>query len=383
MKLIRIFTTSIAIDTLKGQYHFLKNSGIDVLVISGGPQKNLNRIIKREGINHIYIDNLVREIHLAKDVKTLLKLVKIFKKEKPDIVHANTPKASLLSMVAAKICRVENRLYTVTGLRFETTKGIMRNILILMEKITCACATKVIPEGDGVAKVLKRENITKKPLKKIHNGNINGIDLNYFNPCLYDDKFKSSFKERYNISPHDTVLCFIGRLNIDKGIVELVSVFTKIICSKTNLKLFLIGEIEEGSNQLPMKIVDMIHNTENIIFTGWQDDVRPFLSISDLFIFPSHREGFPNVLLQAGAMKVPILTTNVNGAEEIIQEGINGSIIPINNKKILEIKLIELIERPSLLNNMSSNSREIIRTKFNQRDVWEQTLIMYNDLKKA
>ena len=123
------------------------------------------------------LPDLVRPISISQDIKALFELIRVIRKERPDIVHANTPKGSLLGMMAAWWCRVPHRIYLVTGLRFETATGTFRWLLKTMERITCACATKVIPEGEGVKKTLIREKITKKPLQKIHNGNINGIVL--------------------------------------------------------------------------------------------------------------------------------------------------------------------------------------------------------------
>lgn len=166
-----------------------------------------------------------REISLWNDVNSLWRLIKLFRKEKPYIVHANTPKGSLLAMMAAWMTRVPHRVYTVTGLRFETTTGGFRWLLITMERITCWCAIKVIPEGEGVKKTLVRNGIIKKPLKVLLNGNINGVDVEHYLCSAEVLKKMEDIREE----KHTFNFIFVGRLVKDKGINELVRAFMKLI----------------------------------------------------------------------------------------------------------------------------------------------------------
>ena len=242
-KLFRITTVAESLSILlKGQLGFL-NDYYEVVGIASG-KENLKVVEEREGIRVIDVP-MRREIAMVADVVSLFRLIRLFYRERPYIVHANTPKASLLSMIAAWITRVPHRIYTVTGLRFETATGKFRRLLVGMEKITCWCATKVIPEGEGVKKTLMANRITRKPLKVILNGNINGIDIDYFNreAVLADEV------EKLRVSGCYTFV-FVGRLVRDKGIRELVRAFSKLYRQYKHIRLFVVGGLEQKLDSL-------------------------------------------------------------------------------------------------------------------------------------
>lgn len=374
-KIIRVTTVSTSLDALlKGQLNFL-GKYYDVVGVASDVG-TLDNVSKRENIRTINV-SIQREINIKKDIKSLISLIKLLRKEKPNIVHANTPKGSLLSMVAAWITRVPHRVYTVTGLRFETTSGRFRRLLILMEKITCACATKVIPEGDGVKETLIREEITRKPLQKILNGNINGIDLNYFN------RTSSIVQTAMNIkSPIDAfTFCFVGRIVKDKGINELVNAFNMLNKEHKKTHLILVGPFEKDLDPVEPQTEELISNHENISFVGYQNDIRPYLAASDAFVFPSYREGFPNVVLQAGAMELPSIVTDINGCNEIIIDGENGKIIPPQDTKALYKAMKYFVEhKDDIVKHMATNARPMIESRFDQKMVWNAILDMYNSL---
>ena len=294
-KLFRINTIDRSLRLLRGQLRFL-NQEFDVTAIANDSGA-LAEVAKREGVRTIGVP-MRREINLAADCRSLVQLYKIFRCERPYIVHANTPKASLLSMVAAWAARVPHRIYTVTGLRFETTRGVLRFTLKMMERITCLCATKVIPEGDGVKATLLREHITRKPMEKIHNGNINGIDLEHYDRT---EQVTARAAEIRNGSEEFTFI-FIGRMVRDKGINELVAAFARLNRDIPATKLLLVGKFEDELDPILPETKRMIENNPNIEFVGYQNDVRPYLAAADVAVLPSYREGFPNVVMQAGAM---------------------------------------------------------------------------------
>ena len=222
IKLFRVTTVSLSLNTLlKGQLSFL-NHYFDVTGIASGEKDELKEVSQRESVRTINIP-MCRQIDMLTDLQALVVFIFLFIREKPHIVHANTPKASLLSMIAAWITRVPHRVYTVTGLRFETATGNLRRLLVIMEKITCWCATKVIPEGEGVKRTLIREKITNKPLKVILHGNINGIDVQHFNRTQHVELLASEIREEGKFT-----FCFVGRIVKDKGINELVLAFVRL-----------------------------------------------------------------------------------------------------------------------------------------------------------
>lgn len=375
-KIIRITTSGGSLKSLlKGQLNFL-NQYFLVLGVGSSTVK-MDEVEKQEQIKTKCIE-MKREISIYRDLVALCNLCVLFVKEKPYIVHANTPKASLLSMIAAWITRVPNRIYTVTGLRFETTTGMFRKLLIMMEKITCFCATKVIPEGLGVRNTLINNNITDKPLVVIHNGNINGVDTDYFSANSITES-KEKLRSIYNIANDDMVYIFVGRIVKDKGISELVRCFIKLQESRTNIKLLLVGSYDI-TDPIPENIKTLILNTPSIIEVGFQKDVRPFYKMADVLTFPSYREGFPNVVLQAGAMNLPSIVTDINGSNEIVINNRTGIIVPPKSEKKLFQAMLLYYEKPSLLSIHAASTRMNIINKYSQEDVWAETLKMYQSL---
>lgn len=375
--LVRIVTSAGSLGLVRGQLRYVAERGYDCCAVSGGPEESARDFTEREGIPTILIPHLVRPISIGNDLRALSELIRLFRKEKPYIVHANTPKASLLGMVAAWICRVPRRIYTVTGLRFETSTGFMRWLLKTMERITCACATEVIPEGQGVKKTLYREHITSKPMAVLHNGNINGIELEYFNRTPEVVERANQIREEVGGS---FAYLFVGRIVRDKGITELVDAFERVHMEHPETRLLLVGTQEPELDPLPDRTRRLIAENDAIIEAGWQDDVRPWFVASDLFTFPSYREGFPNVVMQAGAMGIPSVVTDINGSNEIIIEGQNGTIVPTRDMDALYRKMTEALEQRDRLTEMSAQCRPLIASRYRQEDVWRATLEMYNSL---
>ncbi len=371
-KLLRVTTQDVSLDVLiKGQLRYMNEHGFNVVGVAEDTGR-LNSVAIREGIRVINIP-MHRDISIIADICSLYKLIRLFHHEQPYIVHANTPKASLLSMFAAWIVRVPVRIYTVTGLRFETATGNFRRILKLMEMITCKCATDVIPEGNGVARTLVSEHITLKPLAKIHNGNINGIDLRYF------DRTQDVMARTVGIRKDDvTTFVFIGRMVRDKGINELIDAFCQLNDKYPNTRMLLVGNLEENLDPISPRTKTLIDSNPSIEHVGYQNDVRPWLASSDVLVLPSYREGFPNVILQAGAMGLPVIVSDVNGADEVVISGYNGIIIPRKNTDALYSAMAEMVSKPDLRHTMSSNSRQVIAEKFNQEDIWNAILERYN-----
>lgn len=376
-KLLRITTADISLNgLLKGQLKYL-NQFFEVVGVAADTGK-LKTVSEREGIRVVDIP-MHREISLGADLKCLWLLFRLFRKERPEIVHANTPKGSLLSMIAAKLARVPHRLYLVTGLRYQGANGWLRRILMTMERITCFCATKVIPEGQGVKQILIQDHITRKPLQVIHNGNINGIDTSYFSPEAVDIS-REQMRQQLQLTDEDFAFIFIGRIVRDKGMNELARAMKKLQESHPQCKLILVGRFETELDPLADGNEDFFKQSSNVRFVGYQSDVRPYLLAADALVFPSYREGFPNVVLQAGAMGLPAIVTDINGCNEIITEGINGTIIPPRDEEALKRAMITFIEEPEKAHNMATKARPLITSRYEQRDVWEALRKMYESL---
>ncbi|MCB4234512.1 glycosyltransferase family 4 protein [Kaistella anthropi] len=389
MKLFRISTIPLSLNILlKGQLSFLSQY-FDVTAVSGAG-KDLDEVAKREEVK-VHPIQMERQVALFKDLVSLWKLYRYFKKEKPDIIHSITPKAGLLSMIAGKWAGVPVRMHTFTGLVFPYKRGVFRHILIMMDRLLCLHATHVYPEGKGVKEDLERFRITKKPLKIIANGNVNGVDLMYFNPHSLSHSDLNTLKQELGITPNDFVFIFVGRLVGDKGINELVTAFNNLTdqteaiselhtSSDKSVKLLLVGPLEQDIDPLAPETLAAIENHPQIISVGFQQDVRPYFAISDALVFPSYREGFPNVVMQAGAMELPAIVTDINGCNEIIEEGKNGMIIPVKDVAALQSAMKELISNPALYATMKQSARPHIERLYRQEVVWDALLKEYREL---
>jgi len=377
-KIIRTATVSISLDILlKGQLAFLKEY-YEVIAVSG-QDEHLDNVAKREGVRTISV-SFQRQISPFKDFISLLKLYKVLRKEKPLIVHSITPKAGLLTMIAGYFAGVPIRVHTFTGLVFPYKKGFLHHLLLFLDKVLCRFATHIIPEGEGVKKDLVAFKVTKKPLNVIANGNVNGIDLDFFNPNKISQVEQENLKQHLHISSTDFVFVFVGRLVSDKGINELVTAFTNLCKQNSNCKLLLVGPFENELDPLNLETLDLISSNKSIISVGFQEDVRPYLALSNVFVFPSYREGFPNVVLQAGAMNLPCIVTDICGSNEIIISNETGIIIPVKNEITIFDAMQLLYHDKDLFQKLQSKSRVNIVSRFQQELVWNNLLQEYKRL---
>ena len=371
-KSIRISTIPLSLDVLlQGQLRMLSEH-YEVVGVSS-PGEELDKVAQREGIRTIAVP-MERKISPFKDLVSLFRLIRLFHREKPWMVHSLTPKAGLLAMTAAWICRVPVRIHMFTGLVFPTTTGLKQKILMATDSITCACATNVLPEGKGVKRDLEHFRITSKPLQIIGNGNINGIDLEFF------DRTPEVLEQAEKYRKEEVVtFCFVGRIVRDKGMNELVAAFQRLHQTYPNTRLVLVGPFEEKLDPVLPETRQAIEQHAAIEWMGWQNDIRPFLAASEVFVFPSYREGFPNVVLQAGAMGLPSIVTDINGSSEIITEGVNGSIIPSQNEEAL-YKAMEKLLDTEVRRKLAQQARPQIANRYERKALWKELLKFYRSL---
>lgn len=383
-KLIRITTvpTSLKI-LLKGQYRFLRENGFEVIGVSS-PGKELEEVRNDEGIRVVALE-MTRTISPWKDLKSLWEFYRRCKKEKPLIVHSHTPKAGIVGMLGAKLAGVPIRLHTVAGLPLMEATGIKRKVLDVVEKITYGCATQVYPNSKGLYEFILKNNFTKKnKLKVIANGSSNGIDTSFFSPGTISEEQKSVLKRELGIGDNEVVFIFVGRLVGDKGINELVAAFSDLFnLTQDGLlkpRLLLVGTLEAELDPLNLDTLKEIETNPDIVSVGYQKDVRPYFAISNALVFPSYREGFPNVVMQAGAMGLPSIVSDINGCNEIIIEGENGVIIPPKDESALFKAMEYFIRHPEEMCRMAQNSRLLIGGRYEQQVVWNALLTEYRRL---
>lgn len=386
IKLIRCSTISLTLSSFVETSIKHLMSRYDLVLLSS-PDQNLEKLGLKFNIKTIGV-LMQRRMSPVQDLRSLLNLIKVFHKEKPYMVHSMTPKAGLLCMLAAWITRVPRRVHTFTGLVWPTATGLSRKILMATDWLTCACATHIIPEGKGVMKDL--QHISHKPMKILGFGNVRGVDLDYWR------KTNASSNKLREIKRDDVfTFIFVGRIVRDKGINELIAAFDKL-SHKYKVRLLLVGTFEDALDPVAVSTKKIIEVNSSIEYLGPQygTDLLACYAASDCLVFPSYREGFPNTVLEAGAMELPSIVTDINGSREIIvcknEENTspikdmklcdNGIIIPSRNEDLLYKAMEEIFKNDKVRAMMASQAREMVATRFEQSFVQKCLLDFYEEI---
>lgn len=376
-KLVRITTVPLSLQKLiAGQMKYMGKHGFEVTMISSDFDGKAE-LETAEQATFIPV-NMTRAITPFADLKSLYQLIKVLRAIKPNIVHTHTPKAGLLGMMASWYVNVPIRLHTVAGLPLMESHGLKRKILDLVERLTYACATKVYPNSTELKQFILKSKFTRaEKLKVIGVGSSNGIDTQAFKRTAELDAAGLKLLATHQLSEADFTFIFIGRLVRDKGIEELVGAFAILAKTYPNLRLLLIGPQEPELDPLSLSCLEEIQTNPAIIAVGYQNDVRPYLTISKALVFPSYREGFPNVPMQAGCFDLPAIVTNINGCNEIIVDRENGLIIPVKEMEALRIAMECLYLDRNLYQSMSIKARNMIVDRYEQNTVWSSILTEY------
>lgn len=386
IKLIRCSTISLTLSSFVETSIKHLMSRYDLVLLSS-PDQNLEKLGLKFNIKTIGV-LMQRRMSPVQDLRSLLNLIKVFHKEKPYMVHSMTPKAGLLCMLAAWITRVPRRVHTFTGLVWPTATGLSRKILMATDWLTCACATHIIPEGKGVMKDL--QHISHKPMKVLGFGNVRGVDLDYWR------KTNASSNKLREIKRDDVfTFIFVGRIVRDKGINELIAAFDKL-SYEYKVRLLLVGTFEDALDPVAVSTKKIIEVNSSIEYLGPQygTDLLACYAASDCLVFPSYREGFPNTVLEAGAMELPSIVTDINGSREIIvcrnEENTspirdmklcdNGIIIPPRNEDFLYKAMEEVFKNDNVRAMMASQAREMVATRFEQSFVQKCLLDFYEEI---
>lgn len=374
--IIRATTVSRSLSFFDGTMpELIKDHDVQLL---SSPGEQLDLMGKKYGVKTHAVE-MYRRMSPLKDLKSLCQLIRVFRKERPCMVHSMTPKAGLLCMLAAWWTKVPVRLHTFTGLVWPTETGFKRKLLMFTDKITCFCATHIIPEGEGVKSDLLNNNITKKPIRVLGYGNVKGVDMIRFSrrPEVEEKAQELLNKELFTF-------VFVGRIVREKGINELCVAFERLNRQYPKTRLFLVGGFENELDPISENSRRIIESTPAVYATGPQygDDLLAYYAASDCFVFPSYREGFPNTVLEAGAMGLPSIVTDINGSREIIVEGENGTIIPSKDTEALYKAMERMLLEESWRKTIANNARQMIMDRFEQGFVQRCLLEYYNELLK-
>ncbi|MUP46836.1 glycosyltransferase family 1 protein [Gramella sp. BOM4] len=351
----------------------------EVIAVSAEYER-LKKYGQKNGVR-VFPVEMTREITPVMDLKALFNLYRFLRKEKPLIIHTHTPKAGIIGMLAGKLAKVPIRLHTVAGLPLLEVSGNKRKILDRVEKLTYQLATKVYPNSFELKKIILDLGYAQPAkLKVLGKGSSNGIDTAYFDPLLYSSTEIKNIKSNLNIPGSDFVYVFVGRLVKEKGINELVNAFVDLNNQNPETSLLLVGPFENELDPLDENVIRTIKSHPKIFSTGYQEDVRPYFAVADVLTFPSYREGFPNVVMQANSMNLPAIVSDINGCNEIVKDRENGIIIPVKNEEALKKAMQEILNNPSLFSRLSQNARKLIVENYERGQFWNILLKEYKEL---
>jgi glycosyltransferase involved in cell wall biosynthesis len=363
---------------MRGQLAAMKQQGFRVTLVAG-PDPLVPSFIESEGVDYVAAP-MAREIAPLHDLKSLLHLIGVIRRLRPDIINAGTPKAGLLVTIAAAICRVPCRIYTMRGLRLETATGPKRSILTLTEKVSCRLAHRVVCVGHALReRALELRLTTADKAVVLGSGSSNGIDTTKF--CKTDE-WKSegaALRERIGIPSDAIVIGFVGRLVRDKGIVELVEAWQALRSEYPNLHLLLVGGYESG-DPVPAEIAQLLETEKSIHLGGLVAETRSFYAAMDIFVLPSYREGFANVLLEASAMELPVVTTTAPGCIDGVQQGETGYVVAPCDSHALAEAMRHYIADPALRERHGKAGRERVERAFRREIIWEGQAALYQDM---
>lgn len=376
IKIIRSSTVPASLNTFcRGVLHEL-SSKYEVVALSS-PGEVLKDIATREQVRTIGVP-MARRISPLKDILSLWRLVKTFRKEHPTMVHSMTPKAGLLCMLAARIAKVPVRVHTFTGLVFPTSTGLKRRILMMTDTITCRCATHIIPEGEGVKNDLFQYGIFCKPMHVLGYGNVRGVDMDFYSR-------RAEVMEKAEKIRDEKLFTFlyVGRIVRDKGINELCEAF-HWLAGPYPARMIIVGSYEDKLDPISDVSKKLIDEDIHIEYVGPKrgDELLAYYAAADCFVLPSYREGFPNTVLEAGAMGLPCIVTDVNGSREIIKDRVNGLIVPSKDAEALCDAMMKMMADVTMRSQMASVARKMVADRFEQGFVRKCLFDFYDEILK-
>lgn len=364
MKLILGVTVGGSSRLLDGQAKYFKELGYEVYLVS---QDHFKEPIfcQKEGIKHLPVKDLVAEIHPIKDIQALFQIVKHFRKIKPNIVNVGTPKMGLLGMLAAYFLGVKKRIYTCRGLRFETEKGMTRKILLAMEKLTVRLAHQVIYVSPSMYQTALSSGVANKNKSKIiPPGSSNGVNIEAFQKGKISEDEREKLIAEYELE-NKLVIGFVGRVTQHKGVYELMEAFEKLYTENTNLRLIMMGHIKCDDT-----FEQKFRTHPGVIHIPFQENVPLYMSLFEIFVLPSWREGFPNVPIQAAAMGLPVVVSNATGCVDSVQNEVNGLVYQVRDTASLYNALKKYIVDPELRQKHGTKGIDWAK-QFEQVNIWK------------
>jgi glycosyltransferase involved in cell wall biosynthesis len=369
-RLVIAVNSSIAIGFLQGQLEYFQDRGFDATVLSPDRRKGEWEVARPEGVPIIEVP-MEREIAPVRDVVSLWRLWRVMRALCPAVTNVGTPKAGLLGGLAAWLNRVPCRFYTLHGLRFETTKGLKRRLLIYAERLACRFAHRVICVSQSVREKAIACGLTSREQAVVFgSGSCNGVDASRFAATPKMMRRAAELRRQLGIPADAPVVIFVGRLTCDKGIPELMEAFLRLGNEFPDLRLLLVGCFE-AEDSLPIYTRRRLETHSHVIFAGPVQDTAPYYAIADVLVLPSHREGLPTVVLEAHAAGKPVVGALATGIVDLVVDGENGLLFPVGDVPALAEALARLISDRALARKMGHAGQERVMREFQQEKIWE------------
>jgi glycosyltransferase involved in cell wall biosynthesis len=381
IRLLLAVTSPLSLLMIAGQPAFFHQHGIATSVASGdGPM--LAEFAAREGIEVLELP-WQRGIAPLSDLVALWRLWRWLRRVRPSIISSGTPKAGLIGSLAGILARVPCRIYVLHGLRYETFAGLRRAVLFAADWISCRCCHRVHCVSDSVRDVAIAAGITSPQQSVvIADGTSNGIDVSRFEPTPALLAQAAAVRRDLAIPEDAPILGFVGRLAGDKGIHELLHAFQKLVAAVPNLRLLMLGD-PDPVDPLDESDLRLLREHPNIVCTGFVADTETYYRMMDIFVLPTHREGFPSTVLEAQASGKPVVTTTATGAIDSIVHEVTGILVPPRNAEALRAALERLLLDRASATRMGSAGRERVLRFFQREQVWRWFVNEYRALLAA
>lgn len=381
VKIVFITTVPVTLDSFyRGQFGYWKQNGFEVIAISS-PGRELEDVRDREGIQTFPVE-MIRGLSPVKDVQSIRQVYRLLSKMKPQIVHASTPKAGLVGMIAGAMANVPVRVFTLRGLMSEMDSRLSF-VLRFMERFTCKLAHAVTANSASVAEVAVRKGICRiGKVRVLGNGSSNGVDATgIFNPERVSAADKLVITEKFHIPEGNVVIGFAGRIVRDKGVMELAEAWDDLRNRNPNIHLMIVGKPESDEQSLK-HVIKRWQRDDRVFFTGWvpKDKMPLYYSIMDILALPTYREGFPNVVLEASAMEVPVVSTRVTGCVDAVVDGVTGMLVEARNPKTLSNAIDMYIRDSGLRSRHAQAGRSRALNEFKPEMIWDAIREMYSEL---
>lgn len=380
--LVHIMTAPQSLGFVAGQVDYVQRQGLTVQVIAS-PGEQLHAFGDQQNIA-VHAVEMPRSITPVKDLRAVWQLWRLLRQIRPTIVHAGTPKAGLLGMMAAWLARVPIRIYQIRGLPFLSARGWKRHLLIWTERIACLLADQVICNShSNRSEALNAHLCPENKIKVLHNGSGNGVDATgAFVPN--EHTFRESIRCELGIPAQALVIGYVGRIVRDKGVVELVRAWEQLNASYSNVHLLVVGRFE---SQAPLSddIIGILQKDQRVHLTGYvqKDTIANYYSAMDVLVLPTYREGFPNTLLEAAAKALPAVSTRIPGCVDAVVDGVTGTLVPPRDATALAEAIRRYLDDPELRRQHGQAGRERVLRDFRPGDIWEAVYTEYERLMKA